>query len=87
MNSVEYVYDSQLGSPNSWGWGEAVPVLPLGELGSRLGCRAKGGTKITKKGTRTYQKITKEGCKTYENWLKRGANLINEEVLKDKKGG
>ena len=47
--------------------------------------QAKRGAQKLPRGERNVPKITKEECKTYENWLKRGANLINEEVLKDKK--
>ena len=52
----------------------AVPVLPLGELGGRLGHRAKGAVKITKEMYKKYQKrpkrganlskLTKRGCKS-----------------------
>ena len=52
----------------------AVPVLPLGQLGSRLGRRAKGRAKIAK-----------EVCKTHQHLTKRGVNLINEEVVEGKR--
>ena len=51
----------------------AVPVLPLGKLGSSLGHRAKGAQKLPKRGAklieneqidvRNSSKLTKEGCK------------------------
>ena len=39
-------------------WGGAGPVLPLGELGGRLGRKAKGGAKICK-----------EEVVTHKNWI------------------
>ena len=63
-----------------------MPVLPLGELGGRLGRRTKGGRKNYQRGVQNVPIITKEGCRTYQNWPKSGANLMNEEVLKEKKG-
>ena len=60
---------------------EAVPVLPLGKLGGRLGRMTKGGAKITKQESKTHQKLPQEGRKTCQNWPKWGANLIDEEVL------
>ena len=41
-------------------------MLPLGELGGRLGRRAKGGVKMAN-----------EGCKIYQNLPKRVAKLID----------
>ena len=39
------------------------PVLPLGQLGGRLGRKAKGGAKITKKVCETNQSIGHYGKK------------------------
>ena len=71
---------------------ESVPVLPLSELGSRLGCRTKGALKLPKRGAKrtiNYQR----GMHNLSKLLKRGANPMYEgvlkviEVLKEKKGG
>ena len=63
---TEYTAYKEVASP--------MPVLTLGKLGSCLGRKGQGSSKITK-----------EGCKSHQKCPKRGASLIIQEVTEGTK--